>query len=291
AVKMPFGMIDRGIDIYKQRIKQMEKYGKGSENHDRRIGLYFDDDLNIDFKQWFSKYNEKFSKAVFQHDEKRIMMGKAFLLRNMENNILSNCFIGGRYNQGQVIAKLSHRLDHPKHKNINDIDFTKRLLEDYCKVEKYDWILNNSNKKPCLALNCDIIELLKNSDFSTDLIYLDPPYGGASSDYAYLYQFLEEYIYGEKIENLKHIQKYGKRFSNSKTYEDNFIKLLELIDRFPIWVISYNDSSWQNKDYIKKMLQKFRKNVKVFNINNYVYKYRDDKTNKSGTEYIFLAVK
>lgn len=288
-VKTPFGMVDRGVDMLKHRLKQMERYGKGSEKHDRRIGLYYDENMNLDFRQWFSKYNQKFSSAIFQHEEDRVMMGKAFILRNMESNILSNCFIGGRYNQGQVIAKLDHRLNHEKHRGVDNIDFIQTLIKDYTKSGRYDLFISGNGKQPCLALNCDIIELLENTDFVTDVIYLDPPYGGASSNYAYLYQFLEEYIYGDKIENLDHIKKYGKRFSNSQTYEENFIKLLSLIDRFPVWVLSYNDSSWQSKDYIVKILNKFRKEVKVFEINDYVYKYRDDKSNKSGTEYVFVV--
>lgn len=291
VVKTPFGMIDRGVDMLKHRIKQMEKYGKGSEEHDRRIGLYFDKDMNLDFRQWFEKYNQRFTTAIFNHEEDRIMMGKSFLLRNMENNILNNCFIGGRYNEGQVISRVDHRLQHEKHRGVANINFVKVLVEDYVKFGRYDRFLFEGNKQPCLALNCDIIELLESTNFVSDLIYLDPPYGGASSDYAYLYQFLEEYIYGEKIENLEHIQKYGKRFSNAKTYEENFVKLLGLIDRFPIWVLSYNDSSWQSKDYIVNLLKSFRKNVKVFSIDNYIYNYRDDKTKKSGTEYVFLVTK
>ena len=290
-VKTPFGMIDRGVDMLKHRIKKMDKYGKGTEEHDRRIGLYFDKDMNLDFKQWFEKYNQRFTTAIFHHDEERIMLGKAFLLRNMENNILKNCFIGGRYNNGQVISRLDHRLKHDKHKGVTDIDFVQGLINDYIKTEKYENIMSGINSQPCLALNCDIIELLESTNFVTDVIYLDPPYGGASSDYAYLYQFLEEYVYGQKISDMEHIQKFGKRFSSSKTYEENFVKLLNLIERFPTWVLSYNDSSWESKDYIFDLLKTFRRDVKVFNINNYVYKYRDEKTKNTGTEYLFLAKK
>jgi len=288
-VKTPFGMIDRGLDMFKHRVKQMEEYGKGSEKHDRRVGLYYDENMNLDFKQWFSKYNQRFSTAIFQHEEERVRIGKAFILRNMESNILSNCFIGGRYNQGQVIAKLDHRLQHEKHVGVSNIDFAQVLINDYIKSGRYDWIVSESGKKPCLALNCDIIELLENTSFVTDMIYLDPPYGGASSDYAYLYQFLEEYIYGVKIDEIEHLKNNSKRFSNAKTYEENFVRLLELIDRFPIWVLSYNDSSWESKDHILSLLKRFRSNVKVFDIDNYVYKYREDKSNKTGTEYVFVA--
>ena len=286
-IKSPFGSIDRGVDMFKHRIKQMETYGKGAEEHDRRIGLYFDENMNLDFKQWFVKYNQKFSNSIFSHDNERIMMGKAFLLRNMESNILRNCFIGGRYNNGQVIANLAHRQQHEKHNGLTDIDFVKELLKDYFS-EKYDGLLSGENKR-CLALNCDIITLLENTNFVTDVVYLDPPYGGASSDYAYLYQFLEEYVYGDTINNLEHIKNYGKRFVNGKTYEENFIHLLELLKRFPTWILSYNDSSWQNKDYIISLLSRYKKYVKVHDINDYVYLYRNNKKEKSGTEYIFVA--
>jgi len=69
------------------------------------------------------------------------------------------------------------------------------------------------------------------------------------------------------------------------------MKLLGLLERFPIWVLSYNDSSWESKDYIVDILKKYRNNVKVFNIDNYVYNYRDDKTKKAGIEYVFIAKK
>ena len=65
--------------------------------------------------------------------------------------------------------------------------------------------------------------------------------------------------------------------------------MLELLQRFPVWVLSYNDSSWQSKEYIVKLLGKYKKNVKVHDINDYVYLYRDKKKAKSGTEYVFVA--
>jgi adenine-specific DNA methylase len=287
AVKAPFGGIDRGLDLYKHRVKQLQKYGKGSETRDRRIGLYFDEKMNLDFEQWFSKYNKKFSSLLFSHEDERLMMGKAFLLRNMESNVLRNCFVGGRYYKRQVIATIEQRNKHPMHRGINEISFIQKLIKDYFSG-KYDDFVFSENKR-CLALNSDIIELLQNTDFTTDLIYFDPPYGGSSTDYAYLYQFLEEYIHGKKISELEHIVKYGKRFVSKKTYEENFVKLLELSSRFPVWMLSYNDSSWETKEYITKLLKKYKKRVDVFEINNYVYNYRENKKAKSGCEYIFLA--
>ena len=272
---------DRGVGMYRHRIEGM--------NRDiPQIPHLFSDNQRASFDAWFSRYNSMTSESVIHSDDKRIRMAKAFLLRNMESNILKNCFLGGRYNNGQVIANLDHRINHKNHNGAENIDFIKELLVDYFNP-KYD-ILEGSYK-PCVSLNCDIIELLENSDFVTDVIYLDPPYGGASTDYAYLYQFLEEYIYGEKMDEIDHIQNYGKRFVSKKTYEEHFLKMLELIDRFPIWMLSYNDSSWESKERIIELLSKFRNNVTVHEVNNYIYKYRSDKTDKTGVEYIFIAKK
>jgi adenine-specific DNA-methyltransferase len=140
-----------------------------------------------------------------------------------------------------------------------------------------------------LALNCDIIELLENTDFTTDLVYIDPPYGGHSSDYGYMYQFLEEYIYGEKYEDLEYIKEYGKRFVNSKTYEENFVKMLNLMERFPAWLVSYNDSSWESKEYIVDLLKRFKSHVAAYEVDNIDYRYRTERKKKAGIEYIFYA--
>jgi adenine-specific DNA-methyltransferase len=242
---------DRGVGMYKPRIKAMENA--------------FPD---VD-------------------DEYRLRMGKAFLMRTLESKILRNCFIGGRYNNGQVIANLDHRINHKKHKGNETIDFVKELLVDYFDP-KYD--LLSGSYKPCKAYNGDVIELLDNNpEIVADVVYLDPPYGGDSTDYAFLYQFLEEYIYSQKMDQIDHIKKFGKRFVNKKTYEENFVELLKRLDNFPIWMLSYNDSSWADKDTIVDLLSLYRKNVSVHEVDNYMYNYRSEKKKKVGTEYIFIA--
>jgi adenine-specific DNA-methyltransferase len=230
---------------------------------------------------------DDYSSLKFSED-RRLSYGKAFFLRNIEYIILKNCFLGGRYNNGQVIADLAHRQKHDKHKGkkIKDVDFVKELILDFS-TQKYSDIFNNYEE--CHSLNYDIIYLLKNSDFVTDVAYIDPPYGGGSTDYANMYQFLEEYIYSERIENIRHVKEYGKRFVNKKAYENNFIEMLSLLERFPVWVMSYNDSSWRDKDYIVNELKKHKKKVNVYEVENYMYNYRDNKKKNVGIEYIFIA--
>jgi hypothetical protein len=91
-----------------------------------------------------------------------------------------------------------------------------------------------------MVFNSDIIDLLESGMVQSDLIYLDPPYGGSSSDYAVLYRFLEEYLYEEKLENLEHIQKGSKRFAKSKGYQDQFEYLLGLCGNFETWIQRLN---------------------------------------------------
>ena len=97
------------------------------------------------------------------------------------------------------------------------------------------------------CFNEDIIELL-NSDKLTPiftkegkrLVYIDPPYGGQTSDYPKLYSFLEEYIYLKPLDEIEKIQKFN-RYSKKKGYEEQFIEFLDALDKtklFDIWIHS-----------------------------------------------------
>ena len=220
----------------------------------------------------------------------------AFSLFAIENHVNQHCFIGGRYYNGQTVASLKHRLQHPKNsgKEITDIPIS---------IDRFRDILTGG--QGCV-FNSDIIELLEAEMIETDLIYLDPPYGGSSSDYSHLYRFLEEYLYDCKLDEMEHIQKGGKRFSRSKGYTEQFENLLSLCKPFKSWLMSYNESSFANIDTIVAIIKNAgRKNVKVVNV-PITYQYRKGKNvvetdleNYSnsghkylqrGTEYLILAV-
>jgi len=256
--KLPFGGIDKASDLQKHRKKQMENYGKKSDKHDRRIGLYYDKDMNIDFPIWFTKYCKKFNELVF-NKEYSFETHDKFLDRNIKQNMFHD---------------LSFRTG-----NVNS------LVNDFLNGKYYT--NNNSLSKPCLSLNCDIIELLESTDFVTDVVYIDPPYGGNSTDYSYLYQFLEEYTYGKSISDIHEDRESLKRFSGKKGYEENFILMLDKMERFPVWVLSYNNKSWASPDYIKKILLRYKKTVNVYSVKDYIYNFRESRS--TGTEYIYVA--
>jgi len=200
----------------------------------------------------------------------------AFSLMAIENHINRHCFLGGRYYQGQTIADLEHRLKHDKNngKEITDLDV---------KISKFGKVLSDNES---IVFNADIVELLEADIVSADLIYLDPPYGGASSDYSNLYRFLEEYLYEDKLENLEHIQKGSKRFSNKSGYQEEFEYLLSLCLKFPTWMLSYNDSSYADIDTITSTIKNAGKtDVRVVEV-PITYQYRKGK-NKVDADHFF----
>lgn len=201
-----------------------------------------------------------------------------FSLMAIENHINKHCFLGGRYYQGQTIADLEHRLNHDKNKG-------KDITDIPIQIDKFNNVLSDGKG---IVFNADIIELLKGGIIEADLIYLDPPYGGASSDYSTLYRFLEEYLYEDKLENLEHIQKGSKRFSNKKVYQTEFEYLLSLCSKFETWILSYNDSSYANIDTIKSTINNAgKKSIKVIEV-PIIYQYRKGK-NKVDSDHFFKS--
>jgi adenine-specific DNA methylase len=255
---------------------------------------------------WDEKWRDTTRKR--RDDNNEIMFGKslnemyqkykgAFSLFAIENHINQNCFLGGRYYSGQTIAKLDHRLTHQKN-NGREITDTPIKIEDFKAV---------LNKNQGCVFNADIIELLQSNIINTDLIYLDPPYGGASSDYSVLYRFLEEFLYEDKLENLEHVQKGGKRFSKKTGYQEQFENLLSLCGNFKTWMISYNESSYADIDTITSTIKNAGKKDVILESVPITYQYRkgknvvDEEFFKSnyydeghkflerGTEYLILA--
>ena len=207
------------------------------------------------------------------------MYGKyqgAFSLFAIENHVNKYCFLGGRYYNGQTLANLEHRLKHDKVKGqeLQDINLS---IEPFKKA-----LIDGSS----CVFNSDIISLLESDIIQTDLLYLDPPYGGSSSDYSNLYRFLEEYLYDDKLENLDHIRQGSKRFSKSKGYQDQFELLLGLCGNFKNWLISYNESSFSSIDNIVSIIKNAGKsNVQLFEI-PITYQYRKDKSLISKKDFI-----
>ena len=141
------------------------------------------------------------------------------------------------------------------------------------------------------CFNEDVIELLNSgkltSIFTKDgkrLCYIDPPYGGQSSDYPKSYSFLEEYIHMKPLNEIEQIQKFN-RYAKKKGYEEQFIEFLDSLNNtqlFDIWVVSYNESSWKPIEEIVVLLKKYKKNI-IVKKKEYQYNYRKNETEEQIT--------
>lgn len=196
--------------------------------------------------------------------------------------IMNCCFVGGRLNSGQILAKFDHRVAHQRN-NGNEMTFAASA------IPLYD--ISVVGKRVCRATRSDAIDLLRsdneltqNALKSLDIVYIDPPYGGDQSDYTAMYNFMEDFMfYGD---NSKNDIIDSKRFAGSKTYKENFVELLESLPEQAIWIFSYNDSSWADIDGIVDPIKKIRSNITVREI-DYKYHYRKDRS--SGTEYVIIV--
>jgi len=146
------------------------------------------------------------------------------------------------------------------------------------------------------CFNEDIIELIKSGELQKifigpngkNLIYLDPPYGGQSSDYPKLYSFLEEYIHMQPLDKIEKIQKFN-RYAKTKGYNDQFVELLDVLktlNLFNVWVISYNESSWKPINEIVELLKKYKTKV-IVKSKEYQYNYRKNQIDIKKTKDLF----
>lgn len=143
-------------------------------------------------------------------------------------------------------------------------------------------------KQTIKCYNEDSIMLLESGELEkifdkqkskNNFIYLDLPYGSASSDYAKLYSFLEEYIYMKPLNEIEKIQKFN-RYAKKKGYEEQFIEFLDALDKtqlFDIWVLSYNESSWKPIEEIIALIKKYKKNI-IVKKKEYQYNYRKNES-------------
>jgi len=141
-----------------------------------------------------------------------------------------------------------------------DSDYNLHLywLSNY--MEKFsNFALLTQGTKQGMAFNQDAFDFLQ-QDFINDIdvVYFDPPYGGTSSNYVSIYNFLENFI------EQKNISKYkinaGQKFS-SKNYQEHFSNILDLTQNVKTWIFSYNHKSWQGVDEIVALIKEYKNDV------------------------------
>lgn len=305
CMRLPFGNVDQSDDILKHRKKQQSEYGEGTKKHDRRIGIYYDADLNLNFQKWFTKYLNDFSNGVVQTDFVDKKIKRASFLVNLQQHILRDCMVQGRFHHGQALAEIDVRLKHQKNQlksswsngGSTEMDFFTKAGSDWtdCKPgQGMRWWTFADLDLPgkCAATNMDVIALLKSGFCNVDAAYFDPPYGGQSSNYSEIYRFLEEYVYGQPLEDLPHLQASSDRFVRKTNYEENFREMLDCAKSIPTWLFSYNDRSWRSIDDIVDLVKEYKNEVIVEVLDgNYRYLYRkcQGRGEHKSVEYLIIA--
>jgi len=206
---------------------------------------------------------------------------KSLSFAYINNYIMEKCFVGGRLNNGEVLAdydlRINHQVNRGRELNLSDIRWIKPIYPE--------------DKNEHEAYQMDVISLLdylKEIDKNIDLFYIDPPYGGEQSDYSTMYNFFERYVEDETDVPFRSEEE-NNRFINKNTYEKNFRDLLDSSQWVPIWAISYNDSSWKSIDKICDIIKDYRKNIKVYDF-EYFYRHRSDRTKKNrGKEFLIIV--
>jgi adenine-specific DNA-methyltransferase len=203
---------------------------------------------------------------------------KAVCIVMIEHYVINHCFVGGRLNSGQILAKLEHRIKHSRSGNDPNADTMQFNLK------APPQFFTSAGRH--LALNLDAVEALQTIDRSVDLLYLDPPYGGEQSDYAFMFGFCEEYVYSKSLSEMDHLNK-AKKFTKAKDYEEHFREVLSHTGCAKALAVSYNNSSFADLETIKGILRDYRNKVVVEDI-SHRYKFRS-KENMKGTEYLLIA--
>ena len=216
-------------------------------------------------------------------------------------HILQQAFMGGRCYKSQLLAISEKRMQDEGRSSIidNSLRLLKHLNQRENPVIKLSSFISRT-LRPVDVLNMDA-ELALQMYPPTDVLYIDPPYGGYNSDYAWMYRVCEEFLTGRLLEESEELREITVKFKGEdferdkafrakprKSYQENFAALLKSSVNFPSWIISFNESSFSSINDIIDIVSSFRPNILVESIDGYRYNYRDN-DKKTGSEYMIFA--
>lgn len=232
----------------------------------------------------------------------------AFAMQMMCVHILQQAFMGGRCYKSQLLAVHDKRLKEGRIRrngsNVGAIGDADRLLPllkpSTCPTNELAAFL--SERKSCATVsNCDAEQLIASGAVDAEIAYFDPPYGGHNSDYAWMYRVCEEFLTGVRLEENVNLREASVKFKGNdyerdkqfekeqrKGYTENFSAILSASKKFPVWVVSFNESSFIPIDDIVNIVSSFRRDPVVETASGYRYNYRE-KGCQAGSEYVILA--
>lgn len=136
-----------------------------------------------------------------------------------------------------------------------------------------------NNWKENISYNEDVFNLLPK--INADIVYLDPPYTGTMNNYFWFYGMIDEYIESKKL------LPFDNNFINKNSSLLLFDKLFSSLINFKYWILSYNNSSYPNKEDLLNIISKYSKNINVIE-KSHIYKVTGKENKKSNTEYLFI---
>ncbi len=154
--------------------------------------------------------------------------------------------------------------------------FKSHFLEN---VDEYNRAVFSNNQEN-VAYNDDIFNLL--GKVEADIIYLDPPYTGTMNNYFGFYGLLDEFILSKKI------PPFNNNFIDKKVSVALFDRLFSNLKTYKYWVLSYNNSSFPNKDVLLYLLGKYSDDVQVIE-KSHIYKITGKENKEVNKEYLFVV--
>jgi adenine-specific DNA-methyltransferase len=154
--------------------------------------------------------------------------------------------------------------------------FKEHFLEN---IKEYNNAIfdNGENNK---SYNSDIFKLI--SKVNADIIYLDPPYTGTMNNYFGFYGVVDNYIDSKKN------NEFENDFVDKKKSLELFEKLFSKLKKYRYWVLSYNNSSYPDKEELLSLIKKFSKDVKVIE-KNHNYQLTGKNAKSMNKEYLFIV--
>lgn len=146
-------------------------------------------------------------------------------------------------------------------------------------LKAYNQAIFNNNKQH-QALNQDIFEVLKN--IQADAVYLDPPYIGTMNNYFGFYGLLDSYISSSVA------KPFDNHFMDKKQATDLFKKLVEHLEPFRYWLLSYNNVSQPNREELAQMLAENGRTVQILET-PHIYKVTGKENKQNHKEILFFV--
>lgn len=154
--------------------------------------------------------------------------------------------------------------------------FRKHFLDNL--IEYNNAVFDNGKNNR--AYNDDLFNLIAKVD--ADLIYLDPPYTGTMNNYFGFYGFLDDFV------NLKIGKPFKNNFVDKKISLLLFERLFSKLKKYKYWILSYNNSSYPERDILINLIRKFATDVVIIE-KEHNYQITGKSTKTKNVEYLFVV--